>query len=43
MAREFDALPAEILARFERTYQLILTVGLEQMGTPHLRHLTGPL
>ncbi|MYC68909.1 MAG: type II toxin-antitoxin system RelE/ParE family toxin [Acidobacteriia bacterium] len=41
--REFDALPADIRARFARTCQLIATVGLEQMGTPHVRHVTGPL
>lgn len=40
--REFDALPADIRARFARTCQLIATVGLEQMGTPHVRHVTGP-
>ena len=41
--REFDALPADMRARFARTCQLIATVGLEQMGAPHVRHLNGPL
>ena len=43
VAREFDALPADMRARFARTCQLIATVGLEQMGAPHVRHLNGPL
>jgi len=41
--REFDGLSADIRARFARACQLIASVGLEQMGTPHVRHLTGPL
>ena len=41
--REFDALPADMRARFARTSQLIAAVGLEQMGAPHVRHLKGPL
>ena len=41
--REFDALPADMRARFARTCQLISAVGLEQMGAPHVRHLKGPL
>ena len=41
--REFAALPADMRARFARTCQLIATVGLEQMGTPHVKHLTGRL
>ena len=40
---ELDALPAEIRARFARTARLIAAVGLERMGAPHVRHLTGPL
>ena len=43
VAREFDALPADMRARFARTCQLIAAVGLEQMGAPHVRHLNGPL
>ena len=41
--REFDTLPADMRARFARTCQLIATVGLEQMGAPHVRHLIGRL
>jgi len=37
--RESDALPADIRARFARTCQLIATIGLEQIGTPHVSHL----
>ena len=41
--RELDALPADIQARFARIGQLIATVGLERVGAPHVKHLTGPL
>jgi len=41
--RELDALPADIQARFARTGRLIATFGLERVGAPHVRHLTGPL
>lgn len=41
--RELDVLPAEIRARFVRMCQLIAAVGLERMGAPHVRHLTGSL
>ena len=41
--KEFDAIPADMRARFIRTCQLIAAVGLDQMGAPHVRHLTGPL
>ena len=30
-------------ARFARICQLIAAVGLERMGAPHIKHLTGPL
>ena len=30
-------------ARFARICELIATIGLERMGAPHVRHLTGPL
>ena len=43
VVRELDALPADMRARFVRICQLIATVGLERMGAPHVRHLTGPL
>ena len=41
--RELDALPVDMRARFARIGRLIATVGLERVGTPHVRHLTGPL
>ncbi len=41
--RELEALPADMKARFARICELITMVGLEQMGIPHVRHLTGPL
>ena len=40
---ELDALPADMRARFVRIAGLIATVGLERVGMPHVRHLTGPL
>ena len=30
-------------ARFARISELIAAVGLDRMGAPHVRHLTGPL
>ena len=41
--KELDALPADLRARFSRICQLIAHVGLERVGTPHVKHLTGPL
>ena len=41
--RELDALPVDMRARFARICRLIASVGLERMGAPHLRHLSGPL
>ena len=41
--RELDALPADMRARFARTGRLFATFGLERVGAPHVRHLTGPL
>ena len=40
---ELDALPADMRARFAHVGELIATVGLERVGAPHVRHLTGPL
>ena len=39
---ELDALPAEMRARFARICGSIAAVGLERVGAPHVRHLTGP-
>ena len=41
--RELRALPPDMRARFARICELIAAVGLERMGAPHVRHLTGPL
>ena len=40
---ELNALPAEMRAWFARICELIAAVGLERVGAPHVRHLTGPL
>ena len=40
---ELDALAADMRARFARICQLIAAVGLDRVGAPHVRHLTGPL
>ena len=40
---ELRALPADMRARFARICGLIAAVGLERVGAPHVRHLTGPL
>ncbi len=40
---ELGALPSDMRARFSRICGLIAAVGLERMGAPHVRHLTGPL
>ena len=41
--RELDALSADQRARFVRIAGLIAAVGIERVGMPHVRHLTGPL
>ena len=41
--RELGALSVDMRARFARICQLIAAVGLERVGAPHVRHLTGPL
>ena len=41
--KELDALPVDMRARFVRISELISTVGLERVGAPHIRHLTGLL
>ena len=40
---ELRALPRDMRARFARICELIAAVGLERMGAPHVRRLTGPL
>ena len=41
--KELEALPADMRARFVRISRLIAEVGLEHIGAPHIKHLTGPL
>lgn len=41
--KELRALPADMRARFVRICQLIAAVGLDRVGAPHVRHLSGPL
>ena len=41
--RELDELRAEMRARFARIGHLIATVGVERVGAPHVRHVSGPL
>ncbi len=41
--KELDALPTDMRARFVRISELIAAVGLERVGTPYVKHLTGPL
>ena len=40
---ELDALPIDMRARFVRISELIAAVGLDKVGAPYVRHLTGPL
>lgn len=40
---EVDALPDDIRARFERIVGLILSMGLERMREPYVKHLEGKL
>ncbi len=41
--QELDALPADMRARFAHISELIVEFGLNRVGMPHVRHLTGPL
>ena len=41
--QELEVLPAEMRARFVHISRLIAKVGLEHVGAPYIRHLTGPL
>jgi phage-related protein len=40
---EIEALPIDMRARFQRIVELIEGVGLENVGMPHVRPLTGKL
>jgi phage-related protein len=41
--KELEALPADMRARFIRISELVVAVGLERVGMPHVKHLVGPL
>ena len=41
--QELQSLPADMRARFSRICQLVAVVGLDRVGAPHVRHLSGPL
>ena len=41
--KELAALPVDMRARFVRICELIEAVGLDRVGAPYIRHLTGPL
>jgi hypothetical protein len=40
---ELDELPADMKARFIRTASLIESVGLLNVGMPHVRHIEGSI
>ena len=40
---ELEALLSDMRARFVRISELIAAVGIDRVGGPHVRHLTGPL
>ena len=41
--KELAALPVDMRARFVRICELIETAGLDRVGAPYIRHLTGLL
>ena len=41
--KELHALPADMRAKFVRICQVIAAVSINRVGTPHIRHLSGPL
>ena len=41
--QELLSLPVDMRARFSRICQLIAAAGLDRVGAPHVRHLSGPL
>ena len=43
VAAEITALPADMQARFLRLAERIVSVGLESLGEPHVKHLEGKL
>ena len=43
VARELDALPADMRARFERIVRLVVELGLTHVREPYVKHLEGRL
>lgn len=43
MDEELTALPADMRARFSRIAFLLESVGFENVGEPHIKHLEGTL
>lgn len=43
VAAELAALPTEMQARFVRLAERIISVGLQSLGEPHVKHLEGKL
>jgi phage-related protein len=43
VAAEIAALPADMQARFIRLAERIVSVGLEKLSEPHVKHLEGKL
>jgi phage-related protein len=43
VAAEITALPADMQARFLRLAERIASIGLENLGDPHVKHLEGKL
>lgn len=41
--RELGALAPDMRARFSRIAELIESLGLAQVGAPHVRHIHGPI
>ena len=41
--KEIETLPVEVRARLVRISELIAGVGLERVGMPYVRHVSGPL
>ena len=40
---ELRVLPTELRARFARISELIAAVGLDRVGSPHVKHVSGAL
>ena len=41
--KEIEVLPVEVRAKLVRISKLIAEVGLERVGMPYVRHVSGPL